>query len=234
MELLARLAEEPRRAAIVLDIDGTLAPIVPRPADARIPDATLRELARLAGRYALVACISGRAEADAQRLVGLAQVVVVGNHGLELDPDAGSWRTRLAAFLAHEPRPAEDKGLTAAFHFRGAADERAARDELEQIAARARAAGFETRYGRKVLEILPPLPANKGSAVLRLTAERGLTRALYAGDDTTDLDAFRALERLELGVRVAVVSAEAPAGLAEAADLVVAGPDELRELLRTL
>jgi trehalose 6-phosphate phosphatase len=85
-----------------------------------------------------------------------------------------------------------------------------------------------------VLELLPPLQANKGTAVRRLLAERGLERALYAGDDTTDLDGFRALDSIELGVRVAVASPEGPRELQEAADLVVEDPAGLRELLRRL
>ncbi|MDX6506516.1 MAG: trehalose 6-phosphate phosphatase, partial [Gaiellaceae bacterium] len=76
--------------------------------------------------------------------------------------------------------------------------------------------------------------ADKGTAVRSLLAERGLERALYAGDDTTDLDAFRGLDGLELAVRVAVASAEGPAELHEAADLVVGSPAELLGLLQQL
>ena len=67
-----------------------------------------------------------------------------------------------------------------------------------------------------------------------LLEERGLRRALYAGDDTTDLDAFHGLDGLELAVRIAVASAEAPPGLQEAADLVVASPAELLDVLHRL
>ena len=113
--------------------------------------------------------------------------------------------------------------MTVAFHWRQAPDEDAARAELEEVAERARAAGLEAHWGRKVLELRPPVDADKGSAVRSLLGERGLRRALYAGDDSTDLDAFRGLDGLEVAVRVAVVSGEAPPGLVEAADLVVAG-----------
>jgi trehalose 6-phosphate phosphatase len=89
-------------------------------------------------------------------------------------------------------------------------------------------------WGRKVLELRPPVEADKGTAVRTLLTERGLQRALYAGDDTTDLDAFRGLDGLELALRVAVASSEGPVELREAADLVVASPAELLELLRTL
>ena len=128
----------------------------------------------------------------------------------------------------------EDKGLTVALHWREAADEQAARAELEGIAERAEATGLEARWGRKVLELRPPVQADKGTAVRALLEERGLRRALYAGDDTTDLDAFRGLDGLEVAVRVAVASAEAPSGLREAADLIVTSPAELLDLLRRL
>ena len=128
----------------------------------------------------------------------------------------------------------EDKGLTVAFHWREAPDEGDARYELEAVAERARAAGLEAHWGRKVLELRPPVEADKGTAVRTLLAERSLERALYAGDDTTDLDAFRGLDGLELAVRVAVASPEGPAALLKAADLVVDSPSDLLDLLRTL
>jgi trehalose 6-phosphate phosphatase len=234
-DLVSLLSAEPRRAAILLDVDGALAPIVPRPEDARVPPETQGELRRLHARYALVACISGRAGDDARQVVDVPELVYVGNHGLELEPEAEVWATRLQKFLAetHWPRT-ENKRLSAALHFRDVQDEAAARATLDEIAAAAGARGFVTRYGRKVLEILPPLEANKGTAVRRLLADRDLDRALYAGDDTTDLDAFHALDGLEVAVRVAVSSAEGPAQLREAADIVVDSPTELLALLRRL
>jgi trehalose 6-phosphate phosphatase len=234
VELLARLAEDARRAAIFLDVDGVLAPIVPRPGDARVPDDTRTELHRLAGRYALVACVSGRAGADAEAIVGVPELTYVGNHGLELEPGADQWSARLAAFLAIVEWPRiENKGLTASLHYRDI-DETGARRELDAIAERARTEGLVARYGRKVLELVPPLEANKGTAVRRLLGERGLRRALYAGDDTTDLDGFAALDGLELGIRVAVASAEGPAELPERADVVLDNQSEVLGLLRGL
>jgi trehalose-phosphatase len=102
------------------------------------------------------------------------------------------------------------------------------------VADQARAAGLDVRWGRKVLELRPPVAADKGTAVRSLLDERSLRRGLYAGDDTTDLDGFRGLDGCEVALRVAVISAEAPAGLAEAADLVVSTPEELLEVLRRL
>jgi trehalose 6-phosphate phosphatase len=235
VDLLERLAEEPSRAGLFLDVDGVLAPIVPQPEDAKVPAPTQAELRRLHARYAIVACISGRDGADARAVVGVPELVYVGNHGLELEPDAPEWSARLREFLATVAWPRlEDKTLTAALHYRNAPDEAAARAELDRIAKRAHAAGFATRYGRKVLEIFPPIRANKGTAVRTLLARRGLRRALFAGDDTTDLDAFAAVAQLEVGVRVAVVSDEGPAGLRAAADVVVHDPLEFLKLLQQL
>jgi len=233
-QLLSRLAEAPELAAILLDVDGTLAPIVARPEDARVPDGARTEVARLAGGYGLVACISGRTGEDAHRLVGVEGVRYVGTHGLELEPEAERWREPIHEFAASVDWPVEDKGLSVSFHYRQAEDEEAAARYLEEVAERASAAGLVPRFGRMVLELRPPVPADKGTAVRHLLAEVSLGRALYAGDDTTDLDAFRALEGLEVGVRVAVSSDEAPEDLVRSADIVVGSPAELVELLRRL
>ena len=232
--LLDALARQPERAALCLDVDGVLAPIVARPEDARAPEETRAELTRLAARYALVAAISGRTSDEARRIVGVPGLVYVGSHGLELSPDAERWRVALQIFLAGVEWPVENKGLTASFHYRTAPGEAAAKARLDEVAARAEQAGLRARFGRKVLEILPPIEADKGTAVRQLLSERDLTRALYAGDDTTDLDGFAALDGLELGVRVAVASAEGPPELRERADVVVDDPRAFLELLRGL
>jgi trehalose-phosphatase len=236
-ELLARLTASPAEAGLFLDFDGVLAPIVERPEDAAAPPETRAELERLVERYALVAVVSGRTTEDVRARVGVGGVVCVGSHGLELEPQAERWRRVLAAFAADAPWPQEDvevKGLAVAFHFRGRADEPAAVLELDTIAEAAACSGLKARYGRKVLEVLPPVGSNKGTAVRQLLEERELQRALAAGDDTTDLDSFAALDGLEVAVRVAVASAEAPAALLEVADLVVESTDEFLALLRQL
>jgi trehalose 6-phosphate phosphatase len=234
--LLAPLAEAPTRSALVFDVDGVLAPIVARPELSAVPKATKAALGRLASRYRLVACVSGRAGDEARRLVGVEGIEVVGNHGLELDPRAEELAAAIARFRDAVGLPVEDKRLSLSYHFREAADETAATARLEEVAEQARSAGLDPRWGRKVLEIRPPVPADKGTAVRTLLERSGAARALYAGDDTTDLDAFAGLAGagLEHAVRVAVASDEGPAALREAADLVVESPDELARLLETL
>jgi trehalose-phosphatase len=234
-ELLSRIAEAPQRTALLFDVDGVLAPIVDVPHEAAVPAETRAELRRLHAAYALVACISGRPGADARRIVGLAELVYVGEHGLELVPEAADWRDRLHALTETIAwSDVERKPLTVTFHYRRADDEAEAVRFLEAVATRARAAGFVARFGRKVLELRPPIAADKGTAVSHLLGERGLTRALYAGEDTTDLDAFAALRGLELGVAVAVASPESPTELREAADVVVGSPAEFLDLIRGL
>ncbi|MDX6397771.1 MAG: trehalose 6-phosphate phosphatase [Gaiellaceae bacterium] len=232
---LARIAEAPERAALLFDVDGVLAPIVPVPHEATVPEETRVELRRLHDRYALVACISGRSGADARRVVGVDDLVYVGEHGLELEPAAADWSDRIQQFASTvDWEDIERKPLTITFHYRRADDEAAALTMLEAVATRARHEGLVARFGRKVLELRPPVAAHKGTAVAHLLGARGLERALYAGDDTTDLDAFNAVAGLELGVRVAVASPEGPVELREAADVVVDGPAGMLELLRSL
>ena len=235
MDPLAELPRAPERAAILLDVDGTLAPIVSRPGDARVPEETRAELARLARRYALLGCISGRTSDDARRVVGVDDgILYVGEHGVELEPEAAQWADVLDAFVDAPGWPVERKRLSLSLHYRLAPDPEAAEAALRQLEARARTAGLVPRWGRMVLELRPPVGAHKGTAVVRLLGERGLARALYAGDDSTDLDAFRAIRGLELGIAVAVASAESPAELREAADIVVDSPHDVLALLRRL
>src|SRR5207247_4185751 len=163
--VLAPLAGEPSRAAIFLDVDGTLAPIVERPDLAEVPEETRAELRRLRDRYALVACISGRTGADAWRLVGVDGIFYVGVHGLELAPDADAWRAPLRPFAALEWPWIEDKGLTVAFHWREAPDDAAARREREEIAEEARATGLGVRGGRNGVGVRPRVGGAQGTAV---------------------------------------------------------------------
>jgi trehalose 6-phosphate phosphatase len=237
--LLVRFRSEPEHAAVLLDVDGTLAPIVERPEDAVVPAETRAEVARLAGRYGLVACISGRPAADARRIVGLDGLEYVGVHGLETDPGARSFRPQLEAFAERIAWPwtVESKaGVTLSFHYREAEDEQQGARRANDVARAAEEAGLRPIAGRKVLEVRPPVDVDKGTAVRRLLDGRPLTRALYAGDDTTDLDAFRGLDEagLDVALKVSLGSAEMNPRLLTGADLVLDGPGELLAFLRTL
>jgi len=254
---LEPLRREPGRTAVLTDVDGTLAPIVERAADAAVPAPARKALAALAERYGMVGCISGRRAEEARGLVGLDSLAYAGNHGLELllpgeetpraDPSVAGREDEAAEFLATVDGRLEaaglrreDKGPIQALHWRGATDEAAAQSCAREIANEAGRAGLEPRWGRKVLELRPAGGGGKDGAVASLLADAGLDRAAYAGDDRTDLDAFRRLHelqeegRLSAAVCVGVLSAEAPAELAEESDVTVAGLDGWLKILEWL
>ncbi len=256
--LLEPLRSEPGRAAILTDFDGTLAPIVEHTEDATLPDKAREVLVRLTERYALVGAISGRRTMDVRALIGLDTIAYAGNHGLELmmpgdeevspDPSLDGREGDSAAFIATvEPERlaaaglrVEDKGPIQAIHWRGVADEVTAEAAAREIAVDAGRAGLEPRWGRMVLEIRPVGGGGKDAAIGSLLAADGIDRVVYAGDDRTDVDAFRRLGELrETGelvaaVRVGVLSAEGPPEIAEESDLTVDDPAGWLEMLAWL
>ncbi len=257
-EALAPLRANPSRAAILLDIDGTLSPIVRNASDAHVPEATRQTLIQVARRFRAVACVSGRQASDARAMVSIGTITYLGSHGAELlrpgwteavlERDVEDWARRIHEFGREADTPdlrrlrvrLEDKGPIAAFHWRGAPDEEAARAAIDAIAARAETAGLRTHWGRKVLEVRPPVRIDKGAGVTTFLAEIEVDSALYVGDDATDVDAFQALSqlvqdgRLEHGVRVGVSSEEGPSEIVSEADVVVEGTAGVHELLELL
>jgi trehalose 6-phosphate phosphatase len=257
-ETLRPLTDVPGEAAVFCDIDGTLAPIVQRADDAKVPEAASRLLAAIARRYGCVGCISGRSVAEARRLVGVGGIAYAGMHGVEMlwpgatrpemNPEVSAWAERVRAFVrdndSRELRTLrvriEDKGPIWAYHWRGAPDEDSARERVQEIAQAAEEAGLHVHWGRKVLEVRPPVPIDKGQAVRALVDRFPVRAALFAGDDVTDLDAFEALDelvadgRLGRAVRVGLRSDEGPAEIVDRADLVVDGVAGFRTVLQAL
>jgi trehalose 6-phosphate phosphatase len=252
------LLRDPAKAAILTDVDGTIAPIVERPEDAAVPEETRELLRRLAERYALVACLSGRRAEDARRIVGLDEVAYSGNHGFELlppgateprpdpsldghDQDAARFVTSLdQRDLERAGIRIEEKGAIVALHWRGADNEGEAESLAHEIAADADWKGLVAHHGRKVLEIRPNVAINKGIAVAALIPSKPIDAALYAGDDRTDLDAFAGLRTLhDDGVLRAIAcigirSDETPPEVVAGADQTVPGPAGFVEVLKVL
>ena len=195
---LRRLAAEPRRAAILLDVDGVLAPIVERPEDASRAGGDAARARAARGEYALVAASRARRATTRARVVGVDGL----DDRRRARPRAraggrGVGRRGSTRFLDSVAWPAERKRLTARFHYRTHPTAAAGAEASSARSRSSRASqGFRPRWGRMVLEIRPPVDADKGTAVrLLLDADAGSMRALYAGDDTTDLDAFRGARR---------------------------------------
>jgi trehalose 6-phosphate phosphatase len=245
--LLEPITEDPAHAGVLVDFDGTLAPIVDDPAVARpLPEAA-ELLGQLAHRYRVVAVLSGRPVGFLREHLP-PSVVLSGLYGLEVleanqrrdHPWAGAWREVIddvvATARASGPTGmrVEPKGLSLTLHYRTAPEIEA----TVQAWARRQAArsGLQARPARMSVELHPPIDSNKGSAIAALA--EGLRAVCYIGDDSGDLPAFAALDRLrEEGVhtvRVAVRSDEAPPELLDRADLVVDGPDGVRDLLKSL
>jgi trehalose 6-phosphate phosphatase len=256
--LLEPLRAEPGRAAILTDFDGTLAPIVADADAAALPDGAREVLLALIDRYAMFGAISGRRAADVRGRMGLDGAAYAGNHGLELmmpgesearpDPSVGEREGDAAAFIGTVDAGdldgaglrLEDKGPIQALHWRGAPDEAHAEAAARQVAVGAGRAGLEPHWGRKVLELRPVGGGGKGAAVASILAEDGIDRVVYAGDDRTDVDAFRRLAELRdagelvAAVRVGVLSAEGPPEVAEESDITVEGPAGWLEILTWL
>ncbi|HSQ29536.1 MAG TPA: trehalose-phosphatase [Gemmatimonadaceae bacterium] len=248
-ELARRLDGRP--LMLLLDIDGTLSPIAPRPDVAIVPAATqrvLRDLARLPDVH--VVAISGRSVQDARRLVGVPELWTVGNHGFEVAPpgqpaavreDVGQFAdvVRAAggrAFELGEGVPGvvvEDKRWTLSVHYRLASPDAIAR-LADDVHAIARDFGLVVTHGKKILELRPPVRIDKGSAAVELATSLGAlgdgTSLLAAGDDNTDEDMFRAL-RSRAPACVTIRVGEDAAAHETSAEFRIPDPAAMRELL---
>lgn len=244
---LTPFRSEPAASAVVVDFDGTLAPIVNDPAAARPIEGSTEVLARLVGRYGLVALVSGR-PVEFLRPQVPEGVVLAGLYGLEVvrdgqrldHPGAGAWREVVTdvARSSIDRGPAgmevESKGLSLTLHYRNHPE---IADEVREWARRQAArSGLQPRAAKMSVELHPPIEADKGTALEALV--EGLDNVLYIGDDLGDLPAFDALDRLAReGVtvlRVAVAGDEAPDELVARADLLVDGPPGVLDVLRRL
>jgi trehalose 6-phosphate phosphatase len=252
--LLEEFRAEPHSAAIFTDIDGTLAPIVPTPDMSEISAELKDLLRRISEEYQLVAGISGRKTEEALGLLGLEDVVYYGNHGFEIlrdgevevAPDALPYLERVQDLERRareelEPLGAfvEEKGITASIHYRNAPPE-VGRKSVEFVKAVGEELGLRITVGRGVVEARPPIRADKGTAIRLLVEEYGPRKAMFLGDDTTDLDAFRELEELrdegvlDMIVRVGIASDEGPEEIITEADVVVEGVEGVSEVLEAL
>jgi trehalose 6-phosphate phosphatase len=172
-ELIQPLKDDPERSAVLLDVDGVLAPIVQHPDDAHMPETTRRPLIEVAKKYGVVACVSGRRASDARRVVSLGSIAYLGSHGSEIlhpgsiapemDRELQAWTRRVQNFARAAYSESlrklrvrlEDKEAIAALHWRDVPDEEEAEAAIREVAEAAEKAGFNAHWGRQVLEIRP-------------------------------------------------------------------------------
>jgi len=253
-ELATRVSRSP--LLVALDIDGTLAPIAPTPQAASVPAATLGTLERLTrARDVHLALVTGRAALDGRRLVNVAESWTIGNHGIELIDPSGALRVNalaeaFAPMIAEAARRLadplggiggvfiEDKAWTLSIHVRLAA--RADVPRVEQsLTDVAHQLELRVIQGKEIFELRPPVSINKGTALLELAAALGVSdhrgslggSLIYAGDDRTDEDAFRALRARQWNAVTVHVGDGTTHGVRTEAEFVLADPPALRELL---
>jgi trehalose 6-phosphate phosphatase len=247
---LGVLLDEPKRSAVMVDFDGTLAPIVPDPGAARAVPGAARTLGALALTFGTVAVISGRpADFLARRLKPAGKALrIFGLYGMEefiggeirIDERVVPWLPMVAGAREAAERTAprevgiEDKTLSVTIHWRNAPA--AAGWATGFAESQADRVGLSFRFGRMSVELMPPVGVDKGTVVSALGA--GSRAACFFGDDLGDLEAFKALDELGVDgtatVRVAVGDDESPVEVLRAADLIVNGPSEACQLLRVL
>lgn len=213
----AALAALARRSALyAFDFDGTLAPIVPRPDDARAPASTVERLERL-GAVAPVVVITGRGVADLGNRLPFRPRFVVGNHGAEGMPvpigrgtrdehaaAVSAWRAQWTDALGAGADPGievEDKTYSLSVHFRATRDPVAA--EAAVLAAAGKLVPPPRRIaGKMVVNLLPEGAADKGQALAGLVRHDGRDAAFFIGDDVTDEVAFENAPASWVTVRV--------------------------------
>jgi len=249
VDLLAPLRSEPGASAVLIDFDGTVAPIVDVPDDARPLAGVAEALGRLCDQFALVAVLSGR---PVDFLAGWmpAKVHVSGLYGIESavggqrmdDPQAGAWREVVndvvAVSIGRGPdgMRVESKGLSITLHYRTRPD--VAEEVRRWAEVQASRSGLQVRPAKMSVELHPPLAVDKGTTLVELCHAASVTAACYVGDDVGDLPAFDGLDRLaEEGihtVRVAVTGPETPVALTARADLTVDGASGVLAFLESL
>jgi trehalose 6-phosphate phosphatase len=202
------LAENPATSGLILDFDGVLSPIIEDPAASEMPEQVATSLARLVRMLGLLAVISGRPAEFLRHRIPIPGVRLLGSYGIEqicdgelrVDPDAKKWLgpVSVASRALHDLLGAsqgvrvEEKSVSVAVHWRQAADQKAAADEVRRATARIAAeTGLRLESGKLTDELLPPIDADKGSALAALIATRNLTTIAYAGDDIGDIPALR-------------------------------------------
>ena len=238
----------------MLDLDGTISEMVPRPEDATVSSEIRATLELVHQRLALVAIVTGRPARQAMEIVGLPGLVYSGNHGLErlekgdltLAPEVRSFVPELHDLLSRLqrrfPSPGlvwEDKVGSFAVHYRLEQQPERARAGLLAAIRELAAERVRLVMGKAVINVLPPLELTKGTAVTALAGEFDLDAAILIGDDVTDLDAFRAVRRMSAGpglrgVSIAVLGEGTPSGLEDEVEFVLDGVSQVGDFLSWL
>lgn len=244
-----------RPSGLLSDIDGTLARISLDPAAAEVDPVIKASLMQLVNHVDVLGVVTGRAASEAARLVDIDGVIWLGNHGMEryeqgeivTSPEALPYEEPLKRVLdearVNLPDPLiffENKGVTGSIHYRNTADPSVSREQIMNVVAPlVQREGLRLSLGRMVVELRPPIPLNKGTALRSVVEQFGVSSILFMGDDVTDLDAMRVVSNLRdegkvAGLSIGVVGPETPEQVTEESDRVVSGIEGISDLLAGL
>jgi trehalose 6-phosphate phosphatase len=240
---------------LITDVDGTISPTAPTPAQAEVSPLCRRYLSILSEKLALVAAISGRPAVVVKNMLRIDRMVCIGNHGLErwsegqtkLVVEAKEYPEiikaavkELSRLLTIDGISIEDKGATATIHYRLCPEPELAKAKIHAaLKDLAPAKHLRIMEGKMAINLLPPVSINKGTTTLTLIRDYRLRGGIYLGDEYTDIDAFRAIHNVPgdlafQGFAIGVTSPEMPAGLVSEADFSLNGVADVERFLQWL
>ena len=243
------------KTAIITDVDGTLSEIVPSPDDALVDDEMKRILKNLARKFKFLIFITGRTIENVRIMVDIPGAYYIGNHGMEyqvnnkivFDPKVDIFRKEIGKIEGKLKKKLnlpglifENKNTCLTVHYRMSENQDMARISiLNEIRQLNLAKELKVTEGKKVIEIKPQIGNNKGTIIRSIVKDKKLDQVIYCGDDTTDIDAFRAIETLNnqpsfKGISIVILSKETPVNVANNAQYYVNNISELKSFFNWL
>jgi trehalose 6-phosphate phosphatase len=252
LDLIEKLLRRPP-FGLITDVDGTISETAPTPPQAKITPLCRQYLSILCQHLSLVAAISGRPAVEVKSMLKIDGMVYIGNHGMERWAEGHSEFTRdmqdypevikavikeLTPLLSIEGIIIENKGITATIHYRLCREPQSVEKQiLKALKNLPLARRLRIISDRMVIDLLPPLEVNKGTATLDLIQGYNLQGGIYLGDDLTDIDAFRAVHSTSQnpdfqGFAIGITSQEMPEGLVTESDFTLDGVSDVERLLK--
>jgi len=238
---------------LITDVDGTISQIAPTPKQAKVSPLCRQYLSTLCNPLTLVAAVSGRSAVEVRNMVKIDGMVYIGNHGMERWTESHPEHTReakdyvklikaaieeLKPLLSIEGIYIEDKGLTATIHYRLSPEPQSTEKYMLSLFEKSpQLKQLRIVPGRMVIDLLPPVDVNKGTAVFDLIREFDLKSGIYLGDDLTDIDAFRAIHTASpdldfRGLAFGITSQEMPDELLKEVDFTLNGVSDVERFLK--
>ena len=248
--------KEDNKSTILIDIDGTISKITPKPEEAVVTKSMRNELIKLREKFPMVGVISGRSVKNAMAMVDVDGLLYIGNHGMEylkngkisIDLEAQKYLEDIKN-ISRELESSdlsqvngiifEDKGICFSIHYRECESQETVRKEILEVIDNTDKGDLKVTEGRKIVEIKPPVSRDKGFIIQKIVENYNLKRVIYLGDDITDFDAFTKLRGLGKNnniqtASVLVLSSEIPDYLKNSSSFYVKSVDEVQRFFKWL